>query len=61
MVDGAVSLQIEPPRPGHAFGQVVRAHSGVDPMHGSWSNMHVESGAVLDPTGDRYLLSASVG
>ncbi|CAD7704953.1 unnamed protein product [Ostreobium quekettii] len=46
------SLLIEPPRPGHAFGQVVRAQCGSGEMPGNWGAMQVGGGAVVEPAGD---------
>ncbi|CAD7697962.1 unnamed protein product [Ostreobium quekettii] len=48
----ATSLVIEPPRPGHAFGQVVRAECSGGQMPGSWGAMQVGGGAVVEPAGD---------
>lgn len=48
----STTLVIEPPRPGHAFGQVVRAQSVAADMNSTWNTMHVGTGAVLEPPGD---------
>jgi len=48
----ATSLVIEPPRPGHAFGQVVRAQCSSGQMPGSWGAMQVGGGTVVEPVGD---------
>jgi len=47
----SASLVTEPPRPGHAFSQVVRAQSGAGQMHAALSSMAV-SGGVLEPAPD---------